>query len=236
MATFGRFGKFPYRFGGEPNPQEKAFRALVSLEGVGMLPPDDPVGDQTIDGAWHQAMANGLSLIGTMGEAAVFQAWPNLATDLISEYERILGISPPIDSPDQARRDVATLAWVGDIRSDYPDLSVSLDGIDLRFSIINPNHTLARQTYFGKLFAAQTDGAIFHGGQTISDFPNYSDDFFVRVLFDVGDGVGAVGPIGVAKQRARELLERVLPAWCDFRIALHRGFHLTHSLLTEASL
>ncbi len=236
MATFGRFGKFPYRFGGEPNPQEKAFRALVSLEGSGLLPPDDPQGDQTIDGAWHQAMANGLSLLGTMGEAAVFQAWPNLATDLISEYERILSISPPIDSPDQARREAITFAWVGDIRSDYPDMSVSLDGIDLRFSILNPNHTLARQTYFGKLFANQTGETIFHGLQTISNFPNFSDDFIVRVLFDVGDGVGAVGPIGVAKQRARELLERVLPAWCEYSIALHRGFHLTRSLLTETSL
>ena len=236
MATFGRFGKFPYRFGGEPSPQEKSFRALVSLEGAGMLPPDDPQGDKTIDGAWHQAMANGLGSIGAVGEAAVFQAWPNLATDLIGEYERILGISPPIDGSDQARRDVVTLAWVGDIQSNYPDMAVSLDGIDLRFSILNPNHTLARQTYFGKLFAGQVEPLIFHGTKTISDFPNYSDDFCVRVLFDVGDGVGAVGPIGIAKQRAKELSERVLPAWCDFSIALHRGFHLTHSLLTEASL
>lgn len=236
MSTLGCFGKFPYRLGGDPSPQEKAFRAIVALEGAGLLPPDDPQGATTIDGAWHQAMANGLGMIGAVGEAAVFQAWPDRATDYIPEYERVLGISPAVASSEQERRDAITLAWVGDIRSADPDIEASLQAIDSRFSVLPVDHELARQTHYGKLFASQT--AVLASpahGQAVSDYPNYGDDFYVRIFFDVGVGVAATGQIAVLKQQARDHLDRVLPAWCDFSIALSRGFYLTRSLLTEAS-
>lgn len=235
MAEFGTYGKFPFTFGGEPSPQAKTFGALVALEG-NLYGVDDPQGDQTLDGAWHQAWAAGLSALDTVAEAACFQAWPDRVTDLISEYERILHITPNLLASDQERREAITLAWVGDIRSAYPELQESLTQLDARITLLNPNHSVARSTYYGQLFSRQDQAGMFAGERTASLYPNFSDDFTIRVLFDVGDGIGGTGLIGVTKQRIRDLLDRVSPAWCDYTVSLHRGFTLGVSLLGESSL
>ena len=58
MASFGGFGKFPLKFGGEPSHQEKAYKALRSMFGEGGSPPQDPLGETTFDGLWRRAKAN----------------------------------------------------------------------------------------------------------------------------------------------------------------------------------
>ncbi len=230
MARFGRYGKFPLRFGGEPSPQRKAFDALRSLEGTGLYPPDDLLGDQTIDGAWHQAIASGLGLVSTIGEAAIWQAFPNTVSDLLPEYERILNVAPPLNASDETRRQLIVPKWLGDIKSDYPDLAAALTQLDARFTLEAPNHTLARTSDFGKVIDEQAGPGTFRGGST-SQYPNYSDDFIMNVLLDVGEGVPATGTVGAAKASGEQLLADSIPAWCDYNVILDVGFTLDISLL-----
>jgi len=235
MAALGRFGKFPFRFGGEPSLQRKAFDALVTIEGVGFTPGDDPLGDQTIDGAWHQAIASGLGALASFGEAAVWQAFPTTVSDLIPEYERILDIIPPLDASDESRRQVITHEWLGNINSDFTGLLADLRAVDSRFAIQAPDHFISRGTDFGKVFDPLV-GELGFGGAGASRYPNFSDDYSMNVLLDVGEGVPATGTIGQLRTRGEQIISDSIPAWCDYNLFLDAGFVLDRSLLDVTAL
>lgn len=230
MATFGGFGKFPLKLGGEPSHQEKAYNALRTMVGEGGSPPQDPLGETTIDGAWRRAKANGLGAFASFGEAALYQGFPTTVTDELLSYEEIVGSYLPPDAPDEERREAVAERWVSPLESSYPTFVQSLEELDARFSILTPSHLNARYTYEGKVFDSPGNQK-FDQYHDHSKYPNFADEHVVAFLLDVGEGVGPAGSIGKLKASAETLLGNALPAWNDFAILLDVGFTLDLSLL-----
>lgn len=232
MADFGRFATFPLRFGGEPSEGAKAYRMLRTVEGVGNSPADDLYGDSTLDGAWRAALAEGLGVLGSFPENAVSQAFPSTVTDLIPEYERILGITPPAGAADEDRREAIVAAWVNNNLADFPDLQQQLFAIDARFSLYNPQHSTSHVVGYGKLL----DQQALASANPISDFANFSSDNLVSARLNVGEGVAALGEVGIHKQQGEKMLSDSLPAWQDYNVILDEGFTLDRSLLDVTGL
>lgn len=230
MAKFGGLGKLSMKLGGEPSHQEKAYKALRSIVGEGNSPPDDPLGETTIDGLWRRARANGMGVISSVDESALYQGFPSTVTDELRSYEEIIGSYLPPDASDEERRQAVLNLWIADARSSYPAFLATLVGYDTRFSTLTPSHTNARFTYEGKVFDTPGNGD-FDQYHDHSKFPNFADEHVVAVLFNVGEGIYPAGAIGKLKTTAETLLDRSLPAWNDFAVLLDVGFTLDISLL-----
>lgn len=230
MATFGGFGKFPFKFGGVPSHQEKAYKALRSMVGEGGSPPQDPLGETTFDGIWRRAKANGLGALASFGEAALYQGFPSTVTDELKSYEEIIGAYLPPGASDEERRIAVTQRWIAADESDYPAFTESLERLDPRFSVLTGSHENSRYTYEGKVFDSPGN-ADFDNAHDHSKYPNFADEHVVPVLFDVGEGVVPAGEIGIIRSKAETLLAEALPAWNDFVVLLDVGFTLDISLL-----
>lgn len=230
MASFGGFGKFPFKLGGEPSHQEKAYNALRSMVGEGGSPPQDPLGETTLDGVWRRAKANGLGALASLGEAALYQGFPTTVTDELKSYEEIVGAYLRPDASDEERRQAVTQRWVSPLESSYPAFTDALEIVDARFSILTPAHANARYTHEGKVFDSPGNN-YFDQRHDHSKFPNFADEHVVAALLDVGEGVVPAGAVGVLKNRAEQLLGNALPAWNDFAVLLDVGFTLDISLL-----
>lgn len=230
MAKLGGLSKFGFKLGGEPSHQEKAYLALRSMVGEGGSPPNDPLGETTIDGLWRRAKANALAVFASVDEAAVYQAFPSTVTDELPTYEKIIGQYLPAESPDELRRQELIPRWTNPFMGAYPELLANLLGDDTRFSYLFPPHENARYTYEGKLFDVPGAGD-FDQSHDHTKFPNFADEHVVTVLLDVGPGVAPKGAIGQLKARADRKLNDALPAWNDFAVLLKVGIHLDISLL-----
>lgn len=230
MAKLGGFGKFSFKLGGEPSNEWKAYNALKRAVGEGGSPPDDPDGELTLDGAWRRARGNALGALLSVVESAVYQGFPNTVTDELRSYEEIVGSYLPADASDEERRIEVTRRWVFDNASNYPAFAEALADLDTRFTVLAPDRTNARITYEGKVFDSPGNGD-FDQYRDHSKFPNYSDDFFVTALLDVGEGVVPVGAVGLVKTKAEAVLGNALPAWNDYAVLLDVGFTLDMSLL-----
>lgn len=222
--------------GGGPSPQEEIYDAMFQNVGDGIQAPEG-----TLVEKWRNARARGIAVF-TQDDRATAQAFPEISTDYLPVWEDILDIPPNPGASIAERQAIVLTAYTRSIDASFPKLTQSLQAIDPLMSIILIPHDLIRTTVPGRAFedwdpsSPQASGPPFNlsassgVGVTATAFPNFSDDFVLVVLFDVGLGV-----LSVANQRkfaeAQALLNESLPAWVDFRLFTECGFILDQDIL-----
>jgi hypothetical protein len=233
MGGFGWHNPFPFEFGGGATLVESTYRALRASVGLGGSAEDD---ENTIDGVWRQARASGLAAAFATGERAVVNFFPGRATDLLAYYEELLLIVPENEDDEPGRRREAERRWTYEVDASTPSVSADLERIDERFSVLEIDKAQVVETVFGRAFEDFAGTLPFGGGRKSSQFANFSTDFVLFVLFDLGSGALA-GPTEAALLReASDLLNLTLPTWVNFQQSTADGFILDESLLDVTGL
>ena len=218
----GSLNPVPIRVGGGLTTAQRAYRALRQAVGEGGSAPND----RGIEGLWRRSEAKGLAAASSHCRRALNQASPQLATDLLPYYERILGLVPDTNATEARRREDIVPLWTKLTANASPDVLQQLQRIDSRLSLINPPHFGAAVTQFGRAFApvdSALEAPIFSLERGHVQYPNYSTDMIVRVLVAVGHS----GPLSNDEARivetARVLLQAILPSTSDFTIVIDDG-------------
>lgn len=233
MPGFGWQNGFPFEFGGGSSHTETIYAAMRSSVGVGGAALDD---DGTIDGLWRQARAVGLAAAATTGERAILQAFPGRATDLLEYYEQLLGAVPEPGDSELERQAVVEQLWTERVRASLPDIAADLLAIDPKFSLASFDHAETTDTLHGRAFEDLAATLPFGGGRRSTRFPNYSTEFVVTALFDIGSGVAPSIPEQKLIERAKAHLNKVLPAPHAFQVLTGIGFILDVDLLDLTGL
>lgn len=232
MAGFGWHNPFPFEFGGGPTQTETIYAAMRASVGVG----GSAVDDEGIEGLWRQARASGMAAVATTGERAVLQAFPRHATDLLEYYEDLLQAVPEPGDSVVERQAVVEQLWTERVRAALPDIAADLLEIDPRLSIAAFDHAETTDTIHGRAFEDLAAALPFGGGRRSTFFPNYSTEFVVTALFNIGSGIVP----GLAEQkiieRAKSHLNKVLPATHSFQVLTGVGFILDLDLLDLTGL
>ncbi len=228
--SFGEFGFLPLQVGGEPTPEEKAYRALRSNVGLRGSARDP----NTVEDTWRWSKAIGLAAVSAFDERALYQSFPDTATDRVKNYEELLRIVAASTSTDEDRRRAIAALWTLKHEVAGPDLRAALSEIDPRLSVLEQTAASSSTTYHGRAFEDHDANESFAspaGTYRSTAFPNYADDFVVTVLFNVGgSGVPTVSDARVVSS-VETLLNDRLPAWVNFRIVTSVGFILDTSPL-----
>lgn len=232
MGGFGWQNGFPFEFGGGSTHTETIYSAMRSSVGAGGSALDD---DGTIDGLWRQARAVGLAAAATTGERAILQAFPGLATDLLEYYEGLLLAVPEFDASLVERQAVVEQLWTERVRAAMPDIAADLLDIDPRFSVMIIDREETTDTLLGRAFE-DLAGAVPFGGRRSTRFPNYSTEFVVTALFDLGSGVTPNLDEQKLIARAKAHLNAVLPATHNMQVLTGIGFILDTDLLDLTGL
>jgi len=225
--TIGGNNPLAFQVGGSPTRFERTLAALKNAVGKGGAAQSDT----GIEAYWRRAKALGLTAVIMDGKAAL-QAFPNLATDLISMYEEILGTFPAPGQDDESRRLAATELWTRQASGVGPRLSERLEAMDPRFSIIDPPHGRVTTTQHGRTIEPM-DGSEPTNiiGQIATGIPNFSHDFMFHLRLDLGLGVAPTQSELKTLDTAKNLLQSDLPAWVDFAISADDEFQIDVSLL-----
>ncbi len=233
MGGFGWINPFPFEFGGAPTLVEVTYQALRANVGLGGSALAD---ESTIDGVWRQARASGIAAARAASERAVLQAFPGYANDALPYYEELFGLVPEDEGNLVQRRIEAEQRYTAEVDSSVPAITTALQLIDERFSIIETPHAEAIETILGRAFQ-DFDGTLpFGGGRKSTLFANYSTEFTLYVLFDIGNGVEP-GPVDAAiLSSAEDYLNGALPTWVNFQTTMADGFILDQSLLDLTGL
>jgi hypothetical protein len=249
VGAFGGGNPFPFQFGGSKTPTEQAYDLLKQAVGVGnSAAQEDP--DKSIIESWRFARARGLSSVMDV-ERAVSNAFPNIATDFIPVYEQILGLSFPVGTPDETKRKDLTTAYTRAIDATLPKLEADLKEIEPTVTLVvidyDPLDPLAARDqtrdgqvgrYFEDWDPADPDasGPPFNlprgaGLAKITSFPNFSDDFILKVEYPLP--VGTLSAFNKRQiTRMQDFLNDALPAWVGFTIfTKDAGFVLDQDLL-----
>ena len=233
MGGFGWQNGFPFEFGGGSTSTETIYAALRASVGVGGSALND---DGTIDGLWRQARATGLAAAATTGERAILQAFPSYATDQLAYYEDLLQSVPEPGESILDRQARVGQLWTERVSAAMPDIAADLAEIDDRFSIAVFGRETTTDTLLGRAFEDLDGTQPFGGGRKSTRFPNYSTEFLVTVVFDIGSGVVPSVADQKLMGRAREHLNKVLPATHNFQMITGVGFILDTDLLDLTGL
>ena len=231
MGSYGWHNPWPFEWGGGPTQVERVYTAMRGAVGRGGSAPND---DGTLEGLWRQMRARAIASVGTFGERAAMQNFPSKATDALPYYEQLLLLTPGPDDTIEDRNVEASDGYTRQIRSATPDVETLLEGIDSRFSILEP--TVTGVTQRGRSFEDLAATEPFGGGRKSTDFPNYSDDFVLFVFFDIGSGVLPSPAEQRIIGRAETQLREVLPAWVVHQVTTDDEFILDRSLLDLSGL
>ena len=226
------------QLGGGPSPQEQVYDAMFQNVGDGIQ-----AGPDTLVEKWRWARARGIAAF-TQDNRVVAQAFPDISTGFLGVWEDILEISPDPTASIAQRQATVLAEYTRAIDASYPKLRSQLQSIDALMDILLIPPDLTRTTVPGRAFQdwdpndAQASGPPFNlvgaaagtSGPNVTSFPNFSDDFILFVLFNVG-----VGALTVENQRrfaeGQNELNESLPAWVDFRLFTACGFILDQDLL-----
>lgn len=223
-----------FRVGGGPTRAQAAYNALRSAVGKG-----NSAAENTIIETWRRARARGLAAVHGERRAVLQGISPDLATDMIPMYERILNKQFPIDTPDETKRQALLKAWVS--KQDASTVEAALQEIDSSVTVEATDRDEERESQLGRAFedfdptSGQASGPPFNlvglSGPKADSFPNFSDSFRFYVRFP-----HATGSFPEASRRIREQLKaelnKIIPSWCDFVIfADDTGFTLDLALL-----
>lgn len=224
----GELNPLPFQCGGGPSPTSKAYALIRKAVGEGGSASDD----RGIEGLWRRSRAHGLAAATSATERAVLQLDPDLATDFLPSYERVLAIVPPAGASRATRAAEASSRWTAQIDALSSSIVADLAAIDPRLSVPTPNYDHGATTQDGRAlepFNTADEGPVY-GGIGYSLYPAYATSFMIRVLFDVGHNDVLSASEQRVVQRAREYLLETLPSWICFEIRTG-GWHLGHTPL-----
>lgn len=208
MADFGWANSLPLELGGQTSHIENVYNALRNAVGRGGSAKDE----NGLEAAWRAAKAIAIATATDAYERAAFQALPEHATEHVPVYERVLGIAPGSDANEEDRRLAVLAAWTVRVLANIGTLKRSLQVISPKFDVDELAHEQATVTMLGRMFPSYGDESL-HG---VPQYPNYSDEFVVRVIYRLE--AGEVSIPGMLLQAARRYLNTTLPAWVDFLI------------------
>jgi len=210
---------------------ERVYRVMRSNVGDGGSARDE----SGPEGLWRWVRARYIARAASKSRLAVEQAFPDRATEALPYYERLLRITPSGDATVEQRQAAAVNRFTLSFASDMPDLTRALQRIDPRFNVIMPAAELSVTTQPARAFDGYAAELPMGDGRRSTAWPNYSSDFEVYVVLELGDGVAP----GVEERdeisAARRLLDDVLPAHNTAHVATHRGFKLDRSKLDLTS-
>ncbi len=214
---------------------DRIYQALRSAVGKGGSA-RSPAG---IDPLWRQCKADAIASVAAMGERSAQQAFPNIATDLLPYYERLLMITSDVGATLEERQAAAAQLYTVTASAALPDVLTQLQRIDERFTLINQEPDGLDTTVLGRAFddfAGTEPFDALDATRHSTDFPNYSTAFRVYVLLDIGGGEQPTQQERIAIRAAHKVLDDVLPAFNDHQIVTHRGFTLDVDRLDLTSL
>lgn len=216
----------PTQVGGGPTRFEQIVDLLKNAVGIG----GSALDPETVEHSWRRSKAAGLLAIDKNDERATNQWFPDLATDMIPEYERIFHLVPGPGASEEDRRSAITLEWSRRIRSDSPTITEELEKIDSRLTGQTVPRSQARVSFAGRYFE-QLDGGESFGSRKATDYPNFSDDYVEVVLFDIGAATIPTRSHQQTISNVEDQMNRILSAWMDFRVVTGIGFILDQSPL-----
>jgi hypothetical protein len=215
-----------------PTREELVYRALRSAAGKGGYAEAEAY---SIDGLIRRVRASAIAGVADMALRSALQAFPNHATDLLSYYERLLGLSDDPDLTEDERREAAAHLYTLQRASDIPTIRAVLLQLDARFEVITASPDTSTTTIAGRAFEDLAGDLPFLGGRFSTAFPNYSSVLVLFALLELGDGVLPDAAERRSMKLARRLLHDILPATADLQIVTHRGFTLDVSRLDLTS-
>lgn len=221
MGGTGWSNPFPLEFGGGPTVIEDTYRMLTSSVGKGGTCPDD----DSIMALWWQSIAKGLGCVATFDERAALQAFPNLATDLLPYYERLLLTTRDPDASEEERQQLVATRWTAGAAFLVSEIERDLQLIDARFEVVLAEDDEATITNFGRNFEDLQAAEPYGGPRKATLLPNYSSYFVISALMDLA----GAAPSAAEKRSilaAQRHLSVVLPAWIGFQVVTAIGFNL----------
>jgi len=232
MATFGGTSPFPASLGGGNSPMIDVYNDMYRHVGV-----NNTGAEGSIIEEWRLSRARGIAASQAFVRA-FYNGFPETSTDKIKMYEDMLGITAGAGDTEQDRRDRIVNLWYSIDTAITSDLEGRLQEIDPNFSILELNRVYASATVQGRPFGdfnpadPSACGPAFGGGRSSSDYANYSSGYICFVRYDITAGTitdEQIKRIALAE----EILQKSLPAWCDYVIATSvlTGFILDRDLL-----
>lgn len=220
----GSLNPCPYRIGGGPTPSSKAYATIRQAVGKG----GSAENELGIDGLWRRSRAKGLAAATSPTRRALLQAWPQVATDAIPYFERVLGIVPGVDDTEPQRRAVIVPRWTETPIRTWSELRAALQAIYAGFDMVVQDDSKSTVTLSGRAFDSHAlDPAVgppmsIPGGCT--EWPAYSTRRTIRVTMALGAGTAPIPtPTELAYiEQAKTLFRRALPAHVDFQISTGR--------------
>jgi hypothetical protein len=206
----------------ESAEHERIYRAMRANVGKG----GSAVNENGIDGLWRWVRSKWLATVSRKSELATEQAFPDRATEALPYYERLLQITPRDEASVEDRQLAVARAYALQLAADLPDVTRVLQQIDERFMVVSPPAHLSTTTQAARAFDGYAGDLPMGDGRKSTAFPNYSSDFDVYAVLELGGGVVPDATEREAIAAARRLLHDVLPAHNTFQIATHRGFTL----------
>ena len=205
MADFGWANSLPLELGGQSSHIANVYAALRSAVGRGGTGSDE----DGLEATWRAAKAEAIAASADAYERAALQALPSHATEHVPVYERVLGIAPGSDQTEEDRRRAVVAAWIGQIGATMTDVETALQAISTQFTLDELPEDESVVAMFGRMFPAYGDEA-----DGVPQYPNYSSDFVVRVLYTLASGETVIPSL--IRLAAKRLLNAVLPAWVDW--------------------
>lgn len=234
---FGFQNPFPHELGGGATLDEAIYRALREAVGVGGSASDD----SGAEGGWRWCRARMIASAESALERATLQSFPGVATDHIAVFERLLGISPPTGSVDEARRKAIETQLVGRVEASLVGLRRQVRDIDPRLHVQVVPFDRAGLVYYGRAFQEHGTAAIRYGSGPFSPpssatrYPAYTTVVRLTLLLDQGGTPPTDAEEGIL-QRASRVLRAALPTSVDFRLSVSAGFSLDETPLDLNSL
>jgi hypothetical protein len=215
MGGLGWGAGLPLEVGGDTSKTDAIYRSLRVAVGKGGSGPPDSIED-----FWRQSKAQTIASVVTMTERAALQAFPDVATDRLPAYERLLRFGAPAGATDEERRRAIAAAWTTENLADGGSVAASLAHLSAAFSVETLPYEIGCLVAFGKMFFGRDELLSLLAAPPA--FPNFADDFVVRIRWTLPGG--ETKPPATAWAAAADLANAVLPAWVDFELVTGDGF------------
>lgn len=209
--SLGWLNPLPFQVGGGPTPTEELYLELRRAVGTGGRGPEGGLRD-----LWWQCVAQGLAAAASVEESAALQFWPHKMIDALPAWEKFLGV--PREATLVERQTVMSLAVAGFFDDAIPNLRAALQAIDEHLDVLPVPFQYVTHVQHGRAFGplpGETGDAYASGqaARQATDWPNYSDNFVVHVVY-----LGGVPSQRLLAQTNRFLAD-ALPSWVDFQVS-----------------